>query len=54
LLIKVGEEKEKHDAMKTDPDHEAFGIVAIGPQQLELVREYGHKLNLKKKRHERK
>lgn len=49
LLVEVGEEEQKHDSMKTDPDHEALWIVAIGPKQLELMREYGYKLNLSKK-----
>ncbi len=32
LFVKVGEEKEKHHSMKTNPNHEALWIIAISPK----------------------
>lgn len=48
LLVKVGEEEQEHDAVKTDPHHESLRVLAIGPEQLELMSEDGNKLNLLK------
>lgn len=35
--VEVGEEEEEEHAVQADPDHEAFRVVALGEEQLELV-----------------
>lgn len=46
LLVEVREQEQEHDAVQSDPHHETFRVVAVGKQQLELVREDCHKLQL--------
>lgn len=46
LLVEVREQEQEHDAVQSDPHHETLRVVALGEQQLELVREDSHKLQL--------
>lgn len=46
LFVEVGEKEQEHNAVKTNPDHEAFRVLALSPQQLELMDKDGNELNL--------
>lgn len=45
-FVEIGEQEQKHHTVQTDPNHELFRVVAFSEQQLELMREDGHELNL--------
>lgn len=46
-FVEVGEQEQEHNAVQTDPHHESTWIVALAEQQLELMREDSHELDLK-------
>lgn len=46
LFVEVGEQEQKHDAVKPNPHHEAFWIFAISEQCLELMSEDCDELKL--------
>lgn len=49
LLVEIGEQEQEHDTVQSDPHHETLRVVALGEQQLELVREDGDELGLQSK-----
>lgn len=50
LFVEVGEQEQKHDAVKSNPHHEAFRVFAISEQSLELMSEDCDELNLRRRR----
>lgn len=51
-FVEIGEQEQEHDAVQTDPHHERVRIVALAEQQLKLVREDGHELDLRQRESE--
>lgn len=50
-FVEVREQEQEHNAVQAYPNHEALRVVTFDKQQLELVNENAHELELKKKKH---